>query len=149
MTTTARTTDDRSGFGLSSRSLLARAGTALAAAVLGNLVLSRLLAAAVDADRDFIGLQPGPVAADSAVGVLLGVAAYAALRRLGRQRLFLPLVAVGALLSLGGPLGLLGASEADQPGVSDAAALALIPLHLLVAVVVAVVVGAVRPRRGR
>jgi hypothetical protein len=98
-----------------------------------------VLAAAVDADPDFLPLQPGPVAVASAVGVLLGVAAFAVLRRLGRQRLFLPLVGVGALLSLGGPLGLLGATEAAQPGVSDAAALVLIPLHLLVAAVVAVV----------
>jgi hypothetical protein len=38
---------------------------------------------------------------------------------------------VGALLSLGGPLSLLGASPADQPGVTDAAALSLVPLHLV------------------
>jgi hypothetical protein len=74
--------------------------------------------------------------------VLLGVAAFAVLRRLGRQRLFVPLVALGALLSLGGPLSLLGATPAEQPGVTDAAALALLPLHLLVTVVVAVVLPA-------
>jgi hypothetical protein len=119
--------------------LAARAGVALLAAVLATVALSQVLAAAVDADPDFLPLQPGPVAVASAVGVLLGVAAFAVLRRLGRQRLFLPLVGVGALLSLGGPLGLLGATEAAQPGVSDAAALVLIPLHLLVAAVVAVV----------
>lgn len=94
------------------RSLPARAGVALAAAVTGNLVLSQALAAAVDADPDFVGLQVGAVAVASAVGVLL---------------------------SLGGPLSLLSATPAEQPGVSDAAALALVPLHLLVAVVVAVV----------
>jgi hypothetical protein len=119
--------------------LPARTAVALLVAVLANVALSQALAAAVDADPDFLALQPGPVAVASAVGVLLGVAAYAVLRRLGRERLFLPLVAVGALLSLGGPLGLLGATQAAQPGVSDAAALALIPLHLLVAAVVAVV----------
>jgi hypothetical protein len=138
MTATPATTS-QSRSGLRSLSLPARAGVALLAAVLATVALSQVLAAAVDADPDFLPLQPGPVAVASAVGVLLGVAAYALLRRLGRERLFLPLVAIGALLSLGGPLGLLGATQEAQPGVSDAAALALIPLHLLVAVVVAVV----------
>jgi peptidoglycan/LPS O-acetylase OafA/YrhL len=145
MTTTSASRTGRSRRGLHSLSLPARTGVALAVAVLAAVALSQVLAAAVDADPDFLALQPGPVAAASAVGVLLGAAAYVALRRLGRPRLFLPLIAVGALLSLGGPLGLLGASQADQPGVSDAAALALVPLHLLVAVVVAVVL----PRRAR
>ncbi len=125
------------------RSLPARVGIALTAAVVGNVVLSQALAAAVDADPDFVGLQLSAVAVASAVGVLLGTAAFAVLRRLGRERLFVPLVAVGALLSLGGPLSLLGATPAEQPGVTDAAALVLIPLHLLVAAVVAVVL---RPR---
>jgi hypothetical protein len=127
------------------RPLAVRIGAATVCAVVANLVLSQVLAAAVDADSDFVGLQPGPVAVASVVGVLLGAAAYAVLRRIGRQRLFVPLVAVGALLSLGGPIGLLGATPAEQPGVTDAAALALIPLHLLVALVAAVVL----PARGR
>jgi hypothetical protein len=124
---------------------VARVAAAAATAAVANLVLSRGLAAAVDADSEFIPLQPGPVAVASVVGVLLGAAAYAVLRRMGLQRLFVPLVAVGALLSLGGPLSLLGATPAEQPGVTDAAALALIPLHLLAAVVAA----AVLPARSR
>jgi hypothetical protein len=121
------------------RPLSIRVGIALALAVAGNLVLSQSLSAAVDADPDFVGLQPGSVAAASVVGVLLGAALFVVLRRIGRPRLFVPLVAAGAVLSLGGPLSLVGASPADQPGVTDAAAFALILLHLLVAVVVAVV----------
>jgi hypothetical protein len=136
-TTPVPTSPSRSG--LQSLTLPARAGVALVVSVVAGVALSQVLRAVVDADPDFLALQPGPVAVASAVGVLLGVAAYALLRRLGRERLFLPLVAIGALLSLGGPLGLLGATQEAQPGVSDAAALALIPLHLLVAVVVAVV----------
>lgn len=141
MTTTRTRMADHAASGVAPRSLAARAGVALAVAVavLANMALSQVLAAAVDADPKFVGLQAGPVAVASAVGVLLGVIAYVVLRRLGQERLFLPLVGVGALLSLGGPLGLLGATEAEQPGVSDAAALALIPLHLLVAVVVVLV----------
>jgi hypothetical protein len=136
MTTASTTTTADRRSGLRSLPLPARAAVALLVAVLANVALSQALAAAVDADPDFLPLQAGPVAVASAVGVLLGAAAWAVLHRLGRGRLFRPLVAVGALLSLGGPLGLLGATPASQPGVSDAAALALIPLHLLVAVVV-------------
>jgi hypothetical protein len=145
MSTSTRTSPGTSSPASPGRSLPARAGAAAALAVAGNLVLSQVLATAVDADPDFVGLQPGPVAAASLVGVLLGAAVYAVLRRLGRERLLVPLVVVGALLSLGGPLGLLGATQAEQPGVSDAAALALVPLHLLVGAVVAVVL----PRRAR
>ena len=117
------------------------AAEVLAVAVVANLLLALLLAALVDADSEFLPLQAGPVAVATAVGVLVGLGLLLLLRRLGR--LFVPLIVVGTLLSLGGPLGLLGATPAEQPGVSDAAALALIPLHLLVGAVVAFVL----PRR--
>ena len=121
------------------------AAEVLAVAVVANLLLALLLAALVDADSEFLPLQAGPVAVATAVGVLVGLGLLLLLRRLGRGRgrLFVPLIVVGTLLSLGGPLGLLGATPAEQPGVSDAAALALIPLHLLVGAVVAFVL----PRR--
>lgn len=125
--------------GAPSLSLPKRVGLAALLAAGGNLVLALVLAAAVDADPDFVGLQAGPVAAASVVGVLMGLAAYLVLRRLGRERLFVPLVALGTLLSLGGPLDLLGATQAEQPGVSDGAALSLLPLHVLVGLVVALV----------
>jgi hypothetical protein len=131
-TATATATTRRHG-------LPARAGVAAGLAVIGNLALSQALASAVDADPDFIGLQPASVAVASAFGVLLGVLTFVVLARRGWERLFVPLVAVGALLSLGGPVSLLSATQAQQPGVSDSAALALIPLHVLVATVVAVV----------
>lgn len=124
------------------RPLLTRAAAAAAAAVAGNLLLSQVLAALVDADPDFIGLQAGPVVASSLVGVVMGLVAYAVLRRLRRERAFVPLVLTGAVLSLGGPLSLLGATPAEQPGVTDAAALSLIPLHLLVGAVVALLIPA-------
>ena len=79
------------------------------------------------------------------MGVLFGLGALLLLHRIDRGRLFAPLVAVGTLLSLAGPLGLLSATPAEQPGVSNAAALALIPLHLLVGALVAFLL----PRRVR
>lgn len=109
----------------------------LAAAIVAAVVLALLLASLLDASSEFQPLQVGPVAVATAVGVLVGLGTLLLLRRLGRGRLFVPLVVVGTLLSLGGPLSLLGATPADQPGVSDSAALALMPLHLLVGAVVA------------
>ena len=114
-------------------------GTAevLAVAVVATVVLALLLGALVDASSEFLPLQAGPAAVATAVGVLAGLGILLLLRRLGRGRLFVPLVVVGTLLSLAGPVGLLGATAAEQPGVTDSAALALIPLHLLVGAVVA------------
>jgi hypothetical protein len=59
----------------------------------------------------------------------------------------LTLIAAGTLLSLGAPFGLLGASPQDQPGVTDAAALALLPLHFLVGAAIAIGVAARLPNR--
>ena len=139
------TTTAASGRAADVRPLAARVAVAVAAAVSANLVLSQALAAAVEADPDFIGLQAVPVAAASVVGVLLGLLAYVVLRRIGRERAFIPLVVVGALLSLGGPLSLLSATPAEQPGVTDGAALSLIPLHLVIGLVLVLAL----PRRSR
>ena len=127
------------------RSVLRGAAEVLAVAVVATVALALLLALLVDASDEFLPLQAGPVAVAAAVGVLVGLGLLLLLRRLGRGRLFTPLVVVGTLLSLGGPLSLLSATDAQQPGVSDAAALALIPLHLLVGALVAVLL----PRRTR
>ena len=118
------------------------------AAVAGNLVLALLLRAVTDTSGDFLPMQPGPVAVATLIGVIAGAVLWLVLRRFLRrpEPVFLGLVVLGALLSLGGPLSLLGASPADQPGVTDTAALALIPLHLVPAV--ALLVGVLGGRRG-
>ena len=115
-------------------------GTAVAA-----VLTALLLKALVDGSDEFLPFQPGPVVVSTAFGVLAGLGVLLLLRRLGRERLFAPLVVVGTLLSLGGPISLLSATSAEQPGVTDAAALALVPLHLLVGAAVAFVL----PRRTR
>ena len=139
------TTTAASGRVADVRPLAARVAVSVAAALAANLVLSQALAAAVDADPDFIGLQAVPVAAASVVGVLLGLLAYVVLRRIGREGAFIPLVVVGALLSLGGPLSMLSATPAEQPGVTDGATLSLIPLHLVIGLVLILAL----PRRSR
>ncbi len=124
------------------------AATALAA-VAANVLLSAVLSTVVDARKDFLPLTAPAVAAATLVGVLLGAAVCLGAGRFApRPRgTALSLIAAGTLLSFGGPLGLLSASQQDQPGVTDAAALALLPLHLLVAAAVAVGIAARLPSR--
>ena len=125
-----------------SRPTLQRAAVVAAAAAALNVALALLLRAVTGTSGDFTPLQPGPVAVVTLVGVLAGLLAHLLLRRFTTRldRLFPGLVVVAALLSLGGPVSLLGASPADQPGVTDAAALSLVPLHLVVAAAVLVAV---------
>ena len=120
-----------------------------AAAIAVNVVLALLLRAATGTSEDFLPLQAGPVVVATAVGLVLGVVLLLVLRRVLRrpQPVFVGLVVLGALLSLAGPVGLLGASPADQPGVTDEAALALVPLHLVPAA--ALLLGVLPGRPGR
>ena len=128
----------------SSRISVQRAAVITAAAVVLNVALALLLRAMTGTSGDFAPLQPGPVAVATLVGVVAGLLVHLLLRRLTTRpdRVLVALVVVGALLSLGGPLSLLGAPPADQPGVTDAAALSLVPLHLVAAA--AVLVAALR-----
>jgi hypothetical protein len=129
--------------------LLRRAAATAVVAVVANVLLSFALSAAVDAAEDFVPLTAPAIAVATVVGVLLGTAVCVAARRFApRPRATaLSLVAAGTLLSLGGPLSLLVASEQDQPGVTDAAALALLPLHVLVGAAVAIGLAARLPHR--
>jgi hypothetical protein len=53
-------------------------------------------------------------------------------------RRFTIVAVVVVIVSLGAPLSLFGASQAQWPGVSTVAALALIPLHIVAAMVLVV-----------
>jgi len=145
--TTAATTSPTPVTGRSA--LLRRVAAIALVAVAGNVLLSVVLSTVVDASDDFVPLTAPAVAAATLVGVLLGTAVCVGARRFApRPRgTALVLIVAGTLLSLGGPLGLLGASQQDQPGVTDAAALALLPLHLLVGATVAIGVAARLPSR--
>jgi hypothetical protein len=129
--------------------LLRRVVASAMVAVAANVLLSIVLSAVVDASDDFMPLTAPAVAAATLVGVLLGTAVCLGARRFApRPRgTALTLIVAGTLLSLGGPLSLLSASQQDQPGVTDAAALALLPVHLLVGAAVAVGVAARLPKR--
>jgi hypothetical protein len=124
--------------------------TALAAMAV-NVVLAQALRAVTGTSSDFLPMQPGPVAIATLVGVAAGGVLYLVLRRFLRRPVpvFVGLVVLGALLSLGGPLSMLGASPADQPGVTDRAALSLVPLHLVPAAAVLLAVVGRRRNAGR
>jgi hypothetical protein len=128
-----------------SRPLAGRLAAAAGAAAVLNVLLALVLRAATGTSGDFLPLQPGPVAVATVVGVLAGALVFLLLRRFLRrpEPVFIGLVLAGTALSLAGPLSMLGASPADQPGVTDTAALSLLPLHVVpaVAVLVAVLAG--------
>jgi hypothetical protein len=147
MTTTAVAANVQARTGRTA--LLPYAAATTVVAVLVNTALATALAAVVDASEDFTPLTAPAVAAATVVGVLLGASVCLAARRLApRPRaLALGLLALGTLLSLGGPLSLLAATPQEQPGVSVASALALLPLHLLVGLAVALGVASRLPRR--
>jgi len=124
--------------------------TAVGATVL-NVAMAQGLRAATGTSSDFMPMQPGPVAVATLVGVAAGGVLYVVLRRFVQRPVpvLVGLVVLGALLSLGGPLGLLGASPADQPGVTDRAALSLVPLHLVPAAAVLLALVGRRPKTYR
>ncbi len=117
--------------------LWARGAVATAVAATVNVVVALVARAALDVDPDVRALQPGPVLSITVVAMLAGTAVYVLLRSRVRRpgRVFAVVAYAVAVVSLLGPLSLLGADPADFPGVGDAAALALIPLHLIPALV--------------
>jgi hypothetical protein len=149
MTTSTRSPDSAPTARPTTGTLTRRLAVLAVAAVVVNVVLALLLRAATGTSGDFLPLQAGPVAVATAVGLVAGVVLLLVLRRVLRrpQPVFVGLVVLGALLSLAGPLRLLGASPADQPGVTDAAALALVPLHLVPAAALLLVALPGRPAR--
>lgn len=118
---------------------------AIAVAVALNLVVGLGLRAALGVSDQFLPLTPGAIVFFTLLPSLAGVVLFLILRR-APARVF-PIVALSvAVVSLIAPLGLLGADAADWAGLTTGAALALLPLHLLPAVVlVAVLVPRTQP----
>ncbi|MGW0882330.1 DUF6069 family protein [Streptomyces sp. NPDC002671] len=115
------------------RTVWARGAVAALIAAVLNVVVALAAKAVFDLDSRFIGLKPVPVIAATLITMLAGTGVFLLIRRFAArpERIF-TIVAVGfAVLSVASPLSLLGASPSSQPGVSDTAALCLIPLHLI------------------
>ncbi|MFI7081501.1 DUF6069 family protein [Micromonospora sp. NPDC049903] len=98
-----------------------------------NVVLALVLRAALDISDEFSQLQPVAVVLNTVVATLLGTALYQLISRRARRplRTFAIVVGVVLVISMVPPLLLLGMeSSPHYPGLSNAAALALLPLHL-------------------
>lgn len=111
--------------------------SAVIAAVI-NVGVAIVAAGLVGASPEFLALTPGPVISVTVVTVLLGTAVYAVLNRLITRPtlVFSIIAAVIAIGSLVGPIALSGDTSGTMAGVTPAAALALIPLHLVPAAVI-------------
>jgi hypothetical protein len=124
---------------------LARIGRAtLVAAVisaLANVALGAALRSGLAIDPVFAPLTPASIVVFTVTLTLVGGAAFAVIARrrpTDAVRRFTIVAVVVGIVSLGAPLSLLGASQAEWPGVSTVVALALMPLHMVAAVVLVV-----------
>ena len=112
-------------------------GAALISA-LANVAIGSVLRRGLAIDSAFAPLTPGPIVVFTVALTLIGGAVFGVMSR-RRQADAVPRFTVVAVIvtivSLAAPLSLLGATEAQWPGVSPTAAFALMPLHLLAATV--------------
>ncbi|MEU6578900.1 DUF6069 family protein [Streptomyces sp. NPDC046805] len=122
---------------VSTRTVWARGAVAALVAAVVNVIVAIAATAVFNLDSRFIGLKPVAVIAATLITMLVGTGVFLLIRRFAArpERIFAIIASVVAVLSVASPLSLLGASQATQPGVSDTAALCLIPLHLIPAVV--------------
>jgi uncharacterized protein DUF6069 len=123
---------------------IARA-TLIAATVswLANVALATALRIGLDIDPVFRPLSPAAVAVLTFVFTCIGGVAFAVIARrwpTDAVRRFTIVAIVVLIVSLGAPLSLLGATQAQWPGVSTTAVAALIPLHFVAAIVLLVTV---------
>ena len=120
------------------------ASTAFTAAAV-NAALALGLTAALDIDPDFAPLRLGSVLFDAISSVLIATVLLLVLRAVaGRfaHGVFVALVTVWTLITMALPLLLLTVTPAEEPGVSDAAVFATIPLYGVIGI--ASVVGLLR-----
>jgi len=136
---------------------IARA-TLIAATIsaLANVALATALRVSLGVDPVFAPLSPAAVAVFTVVNTCLGGAVFTLIARrwpTDAVRRFTIIAVAALIVSLVAPLSLLGATQAQQPGVSTTAAFALIPLHVVAAIVLVVTIrrsfgsGSVEPQQ--
>lgn len=129
------------------RPIPGRVGRATLAAALissfANVAIGSVLRSALAIDPAFAPLTPAPIVVFTVALTLIGGAVFGVMARrrpADAVRRFTVVAVVVAIVSLGAPLSLLGATEAQWPGVSPLAAFALMPLHVLAASVLVVTI---------
>ena len=108
-----------------------------------NVALATALRTGLGIDPVFRALAPAGVAVLTVLNTCIGGMVFAVIARrwpADAVRRFTIVAIVVLILSLVAPLSLLGATTAQEPGVSTTAALALIPLHVVAAVVLVVTI---------
>jgi Family of unknown function (DUF6069) len=110
---------------------------------LANVVLATVLRIALGIDPAFRPLSPAGVAALTVAFTCIGGVVFAVIARrwpTDAVRRFTIVASVVLIVSLAAPLSLLGATQAQSPGVSTTAVVALIPLHAVAAIVLVVTI---------
>ncbi|MHC5796055.1 DUF6069 family protein [Lacisediminihabitans sp. FW035] len=135
----------------STRTVLVRSAIAIVIALTLNAIVAIALSTLVSAPSSFLALTPGPVVFLTALGMIAGTVVYLIVKRLSsRPNLWFAWIASAvALLSLGLPIALAIDPSAAPERLGEAtaaAALALIPLHLIPA---ASLIAALLARPGR
>jgi Family of unknown function (DUF6069) len=110
---------------------------------LANVALATALRIALGIDPVFGPLSPAAVAVVTVAFTCIGGVVFAVIARrwpTDAVRRFTIVAIVVLIVSLAAPLSLLGATQAERPGVSTTAVLALIPLHVVAAIVFVVTI---------
>jgi hypothetical protein len=110
---------------------------------LANVVLATALRTGLGIDPLFRPLSPAAVAVFTVVNTCIGGLVFAVIAHrwpADAVRRFTIVAIVVLFVSFAAPLSLVGATQAEQPGVSTTAALALVPLHAVAATVLVVTI---------
>jgi hypothetical protein len=108
---------------------------------LANVALATALRIGLGIDPVFAPLSPAAVAVVTVAFTCVGGVVFAVIARrwpTDAVRRFTIVAIVVLIVSLAAPLSLLGATQVQRPGVSTTAVLALIPLHVVAAIVLVV-----------
>ena len=113
--------------------MLRTAAAGIVATTVANAVVGLLLRKAFDISTEFRGLMPQAIISVTVLALVAGVGLLTLLRRrsVGAERLFSIVATALALVSCAAPLALLAGNASSTPGWSRAAALSLLPLHLI------------------
>jgi hypothetical protein len=122
-----------------------RRATLIAATIsaLANVALATALRIGLGIDPVFRPMSPAGVAVLTFALTCIGGVVFAVIARrwpTDAVRRFTIVAIVVLIVSLAAPLSLLGATPAQSPGVSTTAVLALIPLHVVAAIVLVVTI---------
>jgi Family of unknown function (DUF6069) len=119
--------------------------TVIAATIsaLANVAIATALRIGLGVDPIFAPLSPVAVAVITIAFTCIGGVVFAIIARrwpTDAVRRFTIVAIVVLIVSLAAPLNLLGATQAQRPGVSTTAVFALIPLHFVAAIVLVITV---------